>query len=92
MAQFPPRGGKPLAVADHMIEDATITVTDSNTGSCTLTKAHGETPYVTITKLFSAGEPHVNVFMTAVSKTGVTIASTYPFTGTIRVRAISRKL
>ena len=91
MAQFPARGtDRQRGVADFIIEDVNITVSDSNTGTQSLSKSHAEAPFVVITKNFSAGLPHVNVYLSAISTSSITVESTYPFTGTVKVRAISR--
>lgn len=91
MSQYPTRGSdRERGITDFIIEDVSISVSNSNTGTTSLSKSHAETPIVTILKQFNAGQPHVNVYLSSISKTSVTVESTYPFTGTIKVRAISR--
>ena len=91
MAQYPTRGtDRQRGVADFVIEDISIRASDSNTGTGSFSKSHAEVPFVVITKNFSVGQPHVNVYLSALSTSSITVESTYPFTGTIKVRAISR--
>lgn len=73
-----------------IVESTKITFTNASSGSHTFTKSFTSAPYVTATAYDSAGNEsaNVNVFITAVSTTAVTIETSAPFTGEVHIHAI----
>ena len=73
-----------------IVESTKITFTNTSSGSHTFTKTFTSAPYVTATAYDSAGNEsaNVNVFITAVSTTAVTIETSAPFTGEVHIHAI----
>lgn len=73
-----------------IVESTTINFANTDTGSHTFTRLFTSAPYVTATAFDSAGNEsaNVNVFITAVSTTSVTIQTSAPFNGEVHIQAI----
>ena len=76
--------------SDVIVESTKITFTNASSGSHTFTKAFTSAPYITATAYDSAGNEsaNVNVFITSVSTSSVTIETSAPFTGEVHIHAI----
>ena len=72
------------------IESTKITFSNTSSGSHTFTKTFTSAPYVTATAYDSEGNEsaNVNVFITAVSTTAVTVQTSAAFTGEVHIHAI----
>jgi len=84
---------KPFLVEDtsNVITESTkITFSNASSGSHSFTKAFTSAPYVTATAYDSEGNEsaNVNVFITAVSISSVTVETSAPFTGEVHIQAI----
>ena len=75
---------------ESVIETAKITFTNSSSESHTFTSTFLELPIVTVVSVDSEGNDtaNVNVFLSNVSKTSVTIEASQTFTGTVHLHAI----
>ena len=73
-----------------VVESTKITFTNSNSESHTFSKSFTSVPYVTATPFDSEGNEsaNVNVFITAVTTSSVTIQTSAPFTGEVHIHAI----
>lgn len=76
--------------SDVIVEAGEITFTSADSGSHSFTKSFSSAPYVTATAYDSAGnaDANVNVFITAVSTSAVTIKTSAAFTGKVQFHAI----
>ena len=76
--------------SDVIVEAGEITFTSADSGSHSFTKSFSSAPYVTATAFDSAGneDANVNVFITAVSTSSVTIKTSATFTGKVQFHAI----
>ena len=84
---------KPQNIAEtgnNVIESTSITFTETDTATYTFTKTFTAAPFVTATAFDSEGNEsaNVNVFITAVSTTAVTIETSAPFNGEVHIHAI----
>tara|TARA_B100000579_G_C22270963_1_gene593787 strand:+ start:292 stop:588 length:297 start_codon:yes stop_codon:yes gene_type:complete len=91
MAQIPPAGAprRDTIISDHLIENQTVDVVNSLTGSCTFTKEHRFIPAVVLLKIENPPDPHNNVYLTEVTKTGLVFKSSEEWTGKVMLRVIS---
>ena len=73
-----------------IVESTKITFADADTGSHSFTKIFTSAPFVTATAFDSAGNEsaNVNVFITAVTTTAVTVRTSAKFTGEVHIHAI----
>ena len=73
-----------------IVESTKITFTNTNTGSHTFVKLFTSAPYVTATAFDSEGNEsaNINVFITAVSISAVSIQTSAAFTGEVHIQAI----
>ena len=73
-----------------IVESTKITFTNADTGSHSFTKIFTSAPFVTATAFDSSGNEsaNVNVFITAVSTTAVTVRTSAQFTGEVHIQAI----
>ena len=73
-----------------IVESTRITFTNTDNGSHVFTKSFTSAPYVTATAFDSAGNEsaNVNIFITAVSTTSVSVQASAPFTGEVHIQAI----
>ena len=76
--------------ANVIVESTTISFENTDTGSHNFTKLFTSAPYVTATAFDSEGNQsaNVNVFITAVTTSAVTIKTSAPFTGQVHIQAI----
>ena len=76
--------------ADVIVESTRIVFTNTSSATQALTKSFTSAPYVTATAFDSEGNEsaNVNVFITAVSTSSVTVQTSAPFTGEVHIQAI----
>ena len=76
--------------SDVIVEAGEITFTNADSGSHSFTKSFSSAPYVTATAFDSSvnEDANVNVFITAVSTSAVTIKTSATFTGKVQFHAI----
>jgi len=69
MAQYPSAGAakRDTVISDHLIEDLTTTVSDSETGETLLEKQHRDIPAVVVVNNQTNTAAHVNLYLTAVT-------------------------
>ena len=77
-------------VTEVIAESGEITFTNSDSQTYTFTKLFTSAPFVTATAFDSAGneDANINVFITAISTTSVTIKTSATFTGKVHFQAI----
>ena len=77
-------------VTEVIAEAGELTFTNSDSQTYTFTKFFSSVPFVTATAFDSAGneDANINVFITAVSTTSVTIKTSATFTGKVHFQAI----
>ena len=77
-------------VTEVIAESGEIIFTNSDSQTHTFTKTFTSAPYVTATAFDSAGneDANVNVFITAISTSSVTIKTSATFTGKVHFQAI----
>ena len=75
---------------DVIAESGEINFTNSDSQTHSFTKSFSSAPFVTATAFDSAGneEANINVFITAVSTSAVTIKTSATFTGKVHFHAI----
>ena len=76
--------------ANVIVESTKIIFTNVDNREHTFTKSFTSAPFVTATAFDSQGNEsaNVNVFITAVSTTAVTVRTSAPFTGEVHIHAI----
>lgn len=75
---------------NDVIESTSITFTNTDTATYTFTKVFTSAPFITATAFDSESNEsaNVNVFITSVSTTSVTIETSAPFNGKVHIHAI----
>jgi hypothetical protein len=78
------------AANTFIIEASKITFTNASSGSYTFTSVYSTVPTVVATAVDSAGNgtANVNVFITAISLTSVTVGTSQNFTGEVHVQVL----
>ena len=73
-----------------IVESTRIIFTNTSSATQAFTKSFTSAPYVTATAFDSEGNEsaNVNVFITAVSTSSVTVQTSAPFTGEVHIQAI----
>ena len=74
-----------LAVA---IEGVVLELLSTNTASYSFINSYKEIPAVTATVVNASGEANTNVFITAISKTSVTVETSIAITGQIHLQVV----
>ena len=76
--------------ANVIVESARLTFTNTDNGTHVFTKSFTSAPFVTATAYDSTGNEsaNVNLFITAVTTTSVTVRSSANFTGEVHIHAI----
>ena len=76
--------------ANVIVESTKITFTNTDSGTHSFTKSFTAIPYVTATAYDSKGNEsaNVNVFITALSTTAITVGTSANFTGEVHIQAI----
>ena len=72
MSQIPPPGaiGRQTFINDHLIEDLSVEVIDSETGKFYFNEQHLYVPSVIVVKYMAPSAPHINFYMTGVTNAG----------------------
>ena len=72
MSQIPPKGaiGRETFINDHLIEDFSVDVSDSETGKFYFGVQHKYMPSVIVVKSMDTNAPHINFYMTEITNIG----------------------
>jgi len=72
VSQIPPPGaiGRQTFINDHLIEDLSVEVIDSETGKFYFDEQHLYVPSVIVVKYMAPSAPHINFYMTGVTNAG----------------------
>lgn len=81
---------QPPQESDVIVESGEIAFSNSDSQTHSFTKSFSSAPFVTATAFDSAGneDANINVFITAVSTSAVTIKTSATFTGKVHYQAI----